>query len=233
MEKLEAQRHRRFIKVHLPLDGLPLYEGVKYVHVARDGRDACMSWHNHQLAYTPYALAQLDRIGIDDCTLGRPFPRVSTDPRIFFRQWVTHGPDSPGLDFFDFEASCWSERQRPNVLLVHYADLKSDLAGEMHRLADFLDIQISDVLWPELIRAADFDAMRREGERLLPNANDHFEGGAKRFLFKGTNGRWREALTDDDLALYDTKVHDVFTPALAAWVEAGARVTGDPRESAC
>ena len=62
MARLEAQTHRRFIKAHLPLDCLPLYEGVKYLHVARDGRDTCMSWHNHQLAYTPEILARFDRI---------------------------------------------------------------------------------------------------------------------------------------------------------------------------
>ena len=84
--KMEEQAHRRIIKAHLPLDGLPFYEDVKYVHVARDGRDACMSWHNHQLAYTAYAIAQLDEIGKNDEMLARPFPRVSPDPRVFFRQ---------------------------------------------------------------------------------------------------------------------------------------------------
>jgi aryl sulfotransferase len=46
MAELE-QSHRRFIKAHLPLDGLPFYDDVKYIVVARDGRDACASWHNH------------------------------------------------------------------------------------------------------------------------------------------------------------------------------------------
>lgn len=36
----EAQAHRRFFKTHLPYDALPIYEGVKFIHVARDGRDA-------------------------------------------------------------------------------------------------------------------------------------------------------------------------------------------------
>src|ERR1041385_1389426 len=40
LAKLEAQTHRRFIKTHLPFDSVPIYEGVKYIHVARDGRDA-------------------------------------------------------------------------------------------------------------------------------------------------------------------------------------------------
>src|SRR5262245_12420434 len=45
----EAQAHRRFFKTHLPFDALPVYRGVKFIHVARDGRDAAMSLHNHVL----------------------------------------------------------------------------------------------------------------------------------------------------------------------------------------
>ncbi len=39
---MEAQTHRRFLKAHLPYASLPIYDEVRYVHVARDGRDACM-----------------------------------------------------------------------------------------------------------------------------------------------------------------------------------------------
>jgi aryl sulfotransferase len=35
LPKIEAQTHRRFLKSHLPLDALPIYDEVKYIHVAR------------------------------------------------------------------------------------------------------------------------------------------------------------------------------------------------------
>lgn len=229
MAKLEAQDHRRFIKAHLPLDGLALYDDVKYIYVARDGRDAYASWHNHQMAYTPGALAVLDAVGMEDETLGRPFPRVSSDLRVFFRQWVEATPQSPGVDFFDFQAVSWSERLRPNVLMVHYNDLKADLAGEMRRIGEFLEITLPDSLWPALVEAGSFTSMRREGGKLLPSADNTFEGGAERFLFKGTNGRWRDVLTEEDLALYDAKVQAKFTSGLAVWLEHGRRAAGDPR----
>src|SRR5947209_9084094 len=44
---LDAQRHRRFIKTHTPLDGLPYDERVTYVTVGRDPRDVAVSWDNH------------------------------------------------------------------------------------------------------------------------------------------------------------------------------------------
>ncbi len=44
---LEAQTHRRFLKTHLPVDALVFSPKVKYVYVARDGRDLMWSLHNH------------------------------------------------------------------------------------------------------------------------------------------------------------------------------------------
>src|SRR5438874_2514234 len=44
---LAAQRHRRFIKSHTPLDGLPFDERVTYICVGRDPRDAAISQDNH------------------------------------------------------------------------------------------------------------------------------------------------------------------------------------------
>src|SRR6476646_9245064 len=44
---LEAQSHRRFIKTHTPLDGIPWDDRVLYITVGRDPRDVALSWDNH------------------------------------------------------------------------------------------------------------------------------------------------------------------------------------------
>src|SRR5580698_5044811 len=54
---LEAQTHRRALKSHLPFDSLPVFDTVKYIHVARDGRDACFSMHNHIRGLTAEGLS--------------------------------------------------------------------------------------------------------------------------------------------------------------------------------
>lgn len=228
---LEAQTGRRSLKSHVPLDGMPVYDEVRYIHVARDGRDACMSFHNHTLAYTAGALARFDAIGLADPLLGRPMRRSSPDPREFFRMWLSAGEDrtAPNLPFFDFEMSYWRERKRPNVLMVHYNDLKKDLPAEMRRIAGFLDIEVDDGLWDALVDAATFEAMRKDGDKLMPQARATFEGGSSRFLFKGTNERWREVLTGEDIALYEAKAAKEMTPACAAWVARGRLEAGDPR----
>jgi hypothetical protein len=48
MTMLEAQDHRRFIKTHTPLDGLPYDDRVTYICVGRDPRDVAVSWEHHQ-----------------------------------------------------------------------------------------------------------------------------------------------------------------------------------------
>ena len=49
-----------------------------------------------------------------------------------------------------------------------------------------------------------------------------FEGGAARFLYKGTNDRWRDVLTTDDLALYEAAAARTLAPELRRWLEGGA-----------
>src|SRR4051812_22066140 len=44
---LAAQQHRRFIKSHTPLDGLPFDERVTYICIGRDPRDAALSFGHH------------------------------------------------------------------------------------------------------------------------------------------------------------------------------------------
>lgn len=233
MTLIEEQRHRRFVKSHLPFDGLPHYDQLRYIHVARDARDACMSFFNHNSAFTPEAYAALDAAGPE---LG-PYPRCPDDPRAFWRQWFTQGvlPGTrdgfPDLSFFDLEMTYWRARHAENLLLVHYNDLKADLEGEMRRIADFLSIETPRDLWPRLVEAATFDTMKRHGKTILAMASDFFEGGADRFFFKGSNGRWRDLMTAEDLALYE-QAQSRFTPGLAAWIEHGRLLAGDPRTAA-
>lgn len=227
---LEAQAHRRFVKSHLPFDALPVHDEVRYIHVARDGRDACMSMYNHAMNYTPDALARFDAIGMGDETLGKPMPALARDPRQFFRDWISTGEESHGGHFFETETSYWHERGRNNLLLVHYNDLKADLDGEMRRISAFLGIPIDEEIWPTLVEAARFENMKAQGRDLLPGIGMAFQGGHESFLYRGTNGRWRELLRDDDLALYEEKAA-VLAPALRRWLAEGRLRAGDPRDA--
>lgn len=237
MEGIEAQAHRRFLKTHLEFDALPIYDGVRYIHVARDGRDAFMSWYNHSRHYTPVAAEMQSAAGLADETIGKPLPLPGDSIREFFQLWMTDGPqarlanDFPAQRYFEIEKSYWAERKRPNLLMVHYTDLLANLAGEMRRIADFLDITIPEDKWPALIDAANFKFMREHGATLMPRAVQGWDKGAERFLHEGTNGRWRDVLTGDDIALYEARARRELSPNLVRWLEQGSRITGDPRHT--
>jgi len=139
------------------------------------------------------------------------------DVHAFYQRWL----DMPDL-YFHHLASFWAERHRPNLLLVHYNDLKADLAGEMGRVAAFLGTDVPEHAWPEVVARCTFERMR-EGEARMGKVDMIFKGGLKTFVFKGTNGRWRDVLTADELAAYDRRVAAAFTPECAAWVEQGKR----------
>ena len=220
----EGQSHRRFLKSHLPYDALPIWEGVKIIHVARDGRDAAMSFHNHKVNYTPLALEVMSAVSLEDPKFGDRYAPANPDPAQFFRDWLNGDEDShgdPGASYFHIEKSFWAARHDPNLLLVHYADLKADRAGEMRRIADFLGIDIPEAVWPTLIAAADFEVMKGQAAELMPGAQHSWRNGADSFLHKGTNGRWRDMVAPEDLERYDARVKAEFEPELAAWIEHG------------
>ena len=95
---LEAQAHRRFMKSHLPLDALPIYDTVKYIHVARDGRDAFMSWHNHARGFRPEAKMRIGAVIMGDPLLapllgGGPPPESAA----YATRWVAKNIVAAGL----------------------------------------------------------------------------------------------------------------------------------------
>jgi aryl sulfotransferase len=223
--RADAQAHRRFFKTHLPYDALPIYEGVKTIHVGRDGRDAALSFHNHLASFTPEMVARFSAANIADPKFGTPFPEPPADPADYFHAWLTD-PDENGqgdgaASYFHVEPSYWSVRGDANLLLVHYADLKADRGGEMRRIADFLDIRIDEALWPSLVEAAGFEVMREQGDTLAPMFRTAFQDGARSFFNRGVNGRWRDVFRPQDLAAYEQVVAATLPPDLAAWLEYG------------
>jgi aryl sulfotransferase len=85
---LERQANRRFIKTHLPLDGLRYDPRVKYIYVGRDARDVFMSLWNHYRSYTEAAF-----IGFNSTPgrVGPELPRCPDDIHEGWHNWITRG----------------------------------------------------------------------------------------------------------------------------------------------
>jgi aryl sulfotransferase len=196
-----------------------------------------MSLHNHFLGFRPEIRARFAEAAKEvPGTRSAQADQTTEDPREFYLGWIAEAeadlPEGLGVDvpFFEFENTYWRERHRPNLLFVHYNDLKADLDGEMRRIARFLDIEVPEAVMPELVQAAKFESMKRDGAALMPIAEAAWDHGADRFLHKGTNGRWQSCLTADDLERYEVQAKRKWSPAHDAWIRHGRLQAGDPRD---
>ena len=99
--KLEAQKHRRFIKTHTPLDGLPFDERVTYIFVGRDPRDVGISWDNHMLNmdFEAFLGIRAAAVGLDDLAelgITGPLPAPPDDLRERMLLWIMNTEDVIG-----------------------------------------------------------------------------------------------------------------------------------------
>jgi aryl sulfotransferase len=216
---LELQQHRRFMKTHLPADAVPISSKARYIYLARDGRDVLWSWFNHHSKMTPFAYLILNRT---PGRVGPPLEPPDPDIRKYFHDWLDRD-GFPLWPFWSHVRSWWDIRDRPNVLLLHFNDLKNDLPGSMRRIASFIGVHVEEQQWPTLVSHCTFDYMKENASRLSSVLESSFAGGSKDFVNKGTNGRWRDVLTADDIGKYERLALENLGPECARWLASGAR----------
>ncbi|MFT5693098.1 MAG: aryl sulfotransferase [Oceanicoccus sp.] len=226
---LENVPGRRFIKSHLPLDGLPYYPQVKYVIVGRDCRDVFMSFFNHYSNYTDMAMGMMNSPDIE----GDQLPRCPENPRELWRDWISRGWfewESEGYPFWanlGHTQSYWKFRHLPNFYFMHYNDMLNDLEGSIKNLAEFLGEKPSADHLAKIVENTTFKNVKANAAKMDGEGDPRgvvFKGGTERFFFKGTNGRWRDVLTDDDLVLYEKAKKRSLSSDSAKWLEEGGPV---------
>ncbi len=214
---LEAQSHRRFVKTHLPVDAFVFNPDVKHIYIGRDGRDVMWSMHNHHMNMTPEMIDMLNTTGTFDGPLLAP---PTDDPRQYFREWLDD-KGFPVWSFWENVRSWWEIRNLPNVMLVHFSDLKKDMSGEITRIAKFLDIPVDEEKWQAILSHCSFEYMKTHAEKVVPLGGAPWKGGAKTFINKGSNGRWRDILPADESARYDARALKELGEECAAWLRQG------------
>jgi aryl sulfotransferase len=215
---LEKLPHRRFIKTHLPVDALVFSPKAKYLYVGRDGRDTVWSLYNHHANANEHFYEALNN------TPGRVGPPIEPPPKSipdYFRRWLEED-GYPFWSLWENVRSWWAIRHLPNVKLVHFNDLKKDLPGSIRAIAAFLDIPIDEAKFPAIVEHCSFDYMKAHAEQMTPLGGAMWNGGAKTFINKGTNGRWRDMLTAQDVAAYEAKALAELGPECARWLSSGA-----------
>lgn len=214
VERLDGMTHRRSMKSHTPMDGLPLDDHAQYICVFRHPLDAHLSnrRHMHNMPITFYS---------------HWFPEDDPDG-IAFRRFLDGGPEGFDMDAMPLAhilrhyKAAIAMANRPNVTLFHFADMARDLEGVFAKVSDLLDISHSAETMAQLVRAATFNNMKANAERFAPSGGKGFFKSDSAFFHSGSNGQWAGVLSDDEIARYDTMMAASLTPEERAWLEYGS-----------
>ncbi len=250
LARLEAQAHRRFIKTHTPLDGLPLDPHATYIVVGRHPLDMAVSLYHQGSNINRGRVRELT--GQSGPEADRPRPaRPPRPPRPPLHDWLVswiEAEDEPGEHLDSLPgvmwhlADAWGRRTSPGrtgadhagpdhagpdhaasaganpaVLLVHYDDLSAGLCGQMRRLAALLGISVWPHIWPSLVRAATFDAMRARAAAQAPDPAGILKDPTA-FFRRGYSGAGRETLSLAELERYQARAAQLAPPDLLGWL---------------
>ncbi len=217
LARLEAQQHRRFIKTHTPLDGVPLDPRATYIVVARHPLDMAVSLFHQGDNLDRQRMAEL----LDAAGPSEPSepPRSIRDSLIAWIDQDQEPADAldslPGVMWHLTDA--WHRRHDPGIVLIHYADLVNDLHGEMRRLAARLAIDVPEKQWPSLVEAASFTRMRARASQLAPDPAGILKD-RNAFFRRGGSGAGRELLTDEEFKHYEKRAAELAPNDLLTWL---------------
>ncbi|MFB2922867.1 MULTISPECIES: sulfotransferase domain-containing protein [Aerosakkonema] len=188
----------RFLKTHLPFDALPYHPEWKYIYLVRDGRDVALSLYNHNAGYDP---AFWD-VKLEDSFLE------------FWDNWLETGRHLwPLWDHID---SWWQVRDRPNILLIHYANLIGDKENEIERIAEFLGVKMDATKKEIVMQQSSLEYMKEYADKFAPPGFI-----PKAFFGKGKNGVWKDLLTAEKLEKYEAFIIGKLGIECANWVKNG------------
>jgi len=149
---------RRAFKTHSAPGPLPYHApgsgvDVQYVVVVRNPEEAVASMHPFIASHSDdwFALWQLEKAQL-----------VAPDFATFF---AGLGKGMAAEMVFGFLAAWWPLRHQPNVLFMHFSDMKRDHEGSLRRIADFLGYAPSEAEWPVISECTSFRWMKANEDR--------------------------------------------------------------------
>lgn len=113
------------LKTHLPIDLLCFSPEAKYIYVARNPKDCCVSFYYHTKLFAPY---NFENGSFDDYF------------EVFFNGEVDWG------DYFDHLLGWYCRKNDPNVYFTTYENMKRDIQGEVFKVAEFLGEEHLNIL---------------------------------------------------------------------------------------
>ncbi|GFQ80522.1 sulfotransferase 1C4 [Trichonephila clavata] len=105
------------IKTHLPFHLIPWSEQAKYIYIARNPKDCCVSYFHHMTNIPPYGF--------------------KGDFDQYFEFFLSGKIDYE--DYFDHLIGWYEHRNDPNVLFLTYEEMKENTETSILKMASFID----------------------------------------------------------------------------------------------
>jgi aryl sulfotransferase len=105
--------------------------------------------------------------------------------------------------------------------MLHFSNLKRDMPSEIRKIANFLEIVIDQDKWDNILEHCSFEYMKEHASTSVPLGGAFWDGGSKTFINKGTNGRWKDVLSQEDSSKYEEMAVEKFGEDCARWINTG------------
>ncbi|MFT5210269.1 MAG: hypothetical protein ACI9CE_001994 [Flavobacterium sp.] len=190
----EQKANPRAFKSHLEYEKLP--SGARYINSVRNPNDAALSMFKFMEGW----FIEPGTVTLDD----------------FIEGFVSEGR------FWQHLISWWKQRNSDHVLYLAYEQMTIDLEGSICRIAEFIDIPLSEDLLELTMEHASMAFMQSHGDRFddkLMRALSEKKcglptGGESAKVRKGVVGDSKNYLSDKSRAALDNKWHKEVTETL-------------------
>nr|XP_020648465.1 sulfotransferase family cytosolic 1B member 1-like [Pogona vitticeps] len=177
VSQLQNAPSPRVIKTHLPFHLVPKSfweKKCKVIYVGRNAKDNLVSY-----------------FFFDQMNLTQPDPGPWEEYiKKFMEGQVAWG------SWYDHVRHYWDEKQNHRILYVFYEDMKEDLTREIHRLMDFLEVDLPEDVVQKIVCNTSFQVMKENpmtNYKLIPSTI--FDQSKSSFMRKGEVGDWKNYFT--------------------------------------
>lgn len=150
------QGDKRLYKTHFSYERVPKH--AKYIFVVRDPKDVLPSFYHFFEGFM--------------------FEPGTVSLEQFFHEFFLQGTKSGR--YWEHLLSWWPHKDSENTLFLTFEKLKQDLAGSVAKVADFLEVELTDEVMAKVVEQSSFQFMNAHNSQF----DDHYLLNARRDVCK-------------------------------------------------